>query len=192
MVTEAATTATTRLTYEEYLKEPVTMSRYDIVDGEMIMSAAPNPYHQRTSRRFFRPLDRFVTERELGEILYAPLDVIIQRHPLRTRQPDLLFISSERADVIIQDDRIHGGPDLVVEILSPSNSRADIESKLADYARIGVRECWLAAPQGCTVETLLLEGGEWRRLAIRGVGENVETVVLQGLELPVSEIFQGA
>ena len=189
MVTE--TTTTTRLTYEEYLKEPVTMSRYDIVDGEMIMSAAPNPYHQRTIRSTFRPLDRFVIERELGEILFAPLDVIIQRNPLRTRQPDLLFISNERAN-IIQEDRIHGGPDLVVEILSPSNSRADIEAKLADYARIEVRECWLAAPYGCTVETLLLEDGEWRRLAIRGVGENVETVVLQGLELPVSEIFAGA
>lgn len=192
MVTEATTTTTTRLTYEEYLKEPVTMHRYDIVGGEMIMSAAPNPYHQRTLRRIFRPLDRFVTERGLGEILFAPLDVIIQRNPLRTRQPDLLFISSEKADIIIQDDRIHGGPDLVVEILSPSNSRADIESKLADCARIGVRECWLLASQGRTVETLQLENGEWKRLAIRGVGENVETEVLQGLELNVIEIFQGA
>ena len=95
MVTE---TTTTRLTYEEYLNEPVTMLRYDIVDGKVIMSAAPNPYHQRTSKRVFRPLDRFVMERELGEVFYAPLDVIIQRDPLRTRQPDLLFISNERAD----------------------------------------------------------------------------------------------
>lgn len=45
MVTE---TTTTRLTYEEYLNEPVTMLRYDIVDGKVIVSAAPNPYHQRT------------------------------------------------------------------------------------------------------------------------------------------------
>ena len=186
------TTTQTKLTYEEFLNEPVTMLRYDIVDGEVIMSAAPNPYHQRTSRRIFRPLDRFVTERGLGEVLYAPLDIIIQRAPLRTRQPDLLFISSESADVIIQDDRIHGGPDLVVEILSPSNSRADIESKLSDYARIGVRECWLLAPQGRTVETLQLDVGDWNRLDIRGPGENVETVVIQGLELPVSDIFEGA
>jgi Uma2 family endonuclease len=56
----------------------------------------------------------------------------------------------------------------VVEILSQSNSRADIESKLADYARIGVRECWLVAPQGRTVEVLELDAAEWRRLSIRG------------------------
>ena len=186
------TTTQTKLTYEEYLKEPETKLRFDIVDGEVIMTAAPNPYHQRTLRRTFRPLDRFVNERGLGEILFAPLDIIIQRNPLRTRQPDLLFISNEKADIIIQDDRIHGGPDLVIEILSPSNSRAEIEGKLADYARISVRECWLLAPQGRTVETLQLDSGEWNRLAIRGIGENVETVVLQGLELAVTDIFQGA
>lgn len=126
----------------------------------------------------------------MGEVLYAPLDIVIQRNPLRTRQPDLLFISNERAG-IIQDDRIHGGPDLVIEILSPSNSRGEIEEKMSDYARIGVRECWLVSPQGCTVETLQLDSGEWKRLAIRGVGESIEALVLAGLELPVSDIFQG-
>ena len=191
MVTEATTTTQTRLTYEEYLKEPESMLRYEIVDGEVIMSAAPHIEHQRTLKRTFRPIDRFVLERELGEILFAPVDIIVQREPLRTRQPDLLFISSEGA-AIIQDGRVHGGPDLVVEILSPGNSRAHVEGKLADYARLGVRECWLVAPPGHTVETLQLDGGQWQRLAIRGVGENVETVVLQGLELPVSEIFQDA
>ena len=191
MVTEATTTATNRLTYAEYLKEPESMLRYEIVDGEVIMSAAPHIEHQRTLKRAFRPIDRFVMERELGEILFAPVDIIVQREPLRTRQPDLLFISSEGA-AIIQDGRVHGGPDLVAEIMSPSNTRAEIERKLADYARIGVRESWLASPEGGTVETLQLDGGQWRRLAIRGVGENVETVVLQGLELPVSEIFQDA
>ncbi len=185
------TTQTKLLTYQEYLKEPETKLRFDIVDGKVIMSAAPSAYHQRTLRSAFRPLDRFVVERGLGEILFAPIDIVIQRDPLRTRQPDLLFISNESAG-IIQDDRIHGGPDLVAEILSPSNNRREIEGKLADYASINVRECWLIAPEGQTIEVLQLEGGEWKRLSIRGIGENVETVVLQGLELNVTEIFQGA
>ena len=185
------TTTRTRLTYQEYLKEPETMLRCEIVDGEVIMSAAPNIYHQRTIRRTFRPLDHFVADHGLGEIFFAPVDVIVRMEPLRVRQPDLLFISNERA-TIIQEDRVHGGPDLVVEILSPSNSRADVESKLSDYARIAVRECWLVAPQGRTVETLQLDGGEWNRISIRGLGETVETVVLIGLELPVSDIFQGS
>ncbi len=190
MTTTTATTQTT-LTYEEYLNEPETMFRYDIVDGEFVMSAAPNIYHQTVSGNVNEPVRRFVREHNLGGVWYAPVDVIVQQEPLRTRQPDLLFISNERAAIILEG-RVHGGPDLVVEILSPSNSRADIESKLADYARVGVRECWLMSPEGHTVEALQLYAGEWKRLALRGGGETVETVVLLGLELPVSEIFQGA
>ena len=185
------TTTQTKLTYEEYLKEPETMLRFDIVDGEVIMAAGPHIYHQTISGNINESVRRFVRQNSLGRVWYAPVDVIVQLVPLRVRQPDLLVISSEGA-AKIQDGRVHGGPDLVVEILSRSNSRRDIEEKLADYARIGARECWLAAPEGRTVETLLLEGGEWQRLAIRGVGEKVETVVLQGLELPISEIFEGA
>ena len=186
------TTAATqiRLTYEEYLKEPYTMSRFDIVDGEVIMSAGPTRPHQIISGNIYRPVHRFASEGGLGEVLYAPVDVVVRQEPLRVRQPDLLFVANENSSIL--GDRINGGPDLVVEILSPSNSRAGIESKLADYARIGVRECWLAAPEGRTVETLQLDGNEWKRLAIRGIGENVETVVLQGPELHVSEIFEGA
>ena len=184
------TTTGTKLTYEEYLNEPYTLSRFDIVDGEVIMSAGPTRPHQIVSGNIYRPVYRFVSEGGMGEVLYAPVDVVVQQEPLRVRQPDLLFVCNQNSDIL--GDRIQGGPDLVVKILSPSNSRAEIESKLSDYAEIGVRECWLVAPQGRTVEVLQLDGGEWKRLSIRGVGEDVETVVLQGLELTVSEIFQGA
>ena len=183
------TTTGTGLTYEEYLNEPYTLSRFDIVDGEVIMSAGPTRPHQIVSGNIYRPVHSFVSGRAMGEVLYAPVDVVVQQDPLRVRQPDLLYVSNENAGIL--GDRIQGGPDLTVEILSPSNSRADIESKLSDYARIGVRECWLVTPIGYTVEILQLNSGEWRRLAIRGIGENVETVVLQGLGLLVSDIFQG-
>ena len=190
MTTTPQTTRTT-LTYEEYLEEPETMLRYDIVDGEMIMSAAPNIHHQTTLGNLNEPVRRFVRQNQLGGVWFAPLDVVVQQEPLRTRQPDLLFISNARTAIIFEG-RVHGGPDLVVEILSPSNSRAEIEAKLSDYAQVGVKECWLIAPDGRTVETLQLYVGEWNRLTIRGVGETVETTVLQGLELLVSEIFEGA
>ncbi len=181
----------TKLTYQEYLNEPETMLRFDIVDGEVIMSAAPNIYHQRTSAKIYLPVHQFVSERGLGEVLYAPLDIIIQRDPLRTRQPDLLFISNQRAN-IVQDDRIHGAPDLVVEILSPGNTRAEIKGKLSDYAQIGVLECWLVSPQAQTVEVLQLQNGEWQRLRIHGPGETIQSTTLPGLDLPLSQIFQQA
>ena len=176
------TLQTARLTYQEYLDTPEIKARYDIVDGEMIMAPAPTTKHQIASQKIFVPVYTFVTDRGLGVVMYAPVDVIVQTSPLRTRQPDLLYISNENRHII--GDRIHGGPDLVVEILSPGNSRRDIESKLADYASIGVKESWLVSPQAHTVETLILENGEWRRKAIYGLGDMVESTVLPGLKLP--------
>ena len=182
-------TQTTRLTYEEYLKEPTTLARFEIIDGEVIMSAGPFLEHQAILRQLFLLVHSFVTERNLGEVWFAPLDVIVQQEPLRVRQPDLMFISNENRDIM--RERIYGGPDLAVEILSPSNTRSGIESKLADYAQIGVKECWLVSPQARAVEVLSLVDGAWSRLSLHGLGDNVLSGVLPGLELPVSDIFAG-
>ena len=179
----------TKLTYEEYLETPETMVRCEVVDGEVI-KAGPSVYHQTISGNINEPVRAFVRRNRLGRVLYSPVDVIVRRDPLRVRQPDLLFVSNERAGIL--GERIEGGPDLVVEIISPSNTRAEIESRLADYASLNVRECWLVYPQLHAVEVLRLEGGEWHRAYIRGAGENVESAVLPGLELQITEIFEDA
>ena len=126
----------------------------------------------------------------MGEVLYAPLDVVAQLEPLRVRQPDLLLISKERAG-IVREGRIYGGPDLVVEILSRGNRRAEMEGKLADYARIGVRECWVVSQRDFTVEVLALDNGGWRRVGVRGMGERVESVVVSGFGMEVGDVFRG-
>jgi Uma2 family endonuclease len=174
-------------TYQEYLDMPEMRARYDIIDGEMIMSAKPTLLHQTISKLLFMGIYPFVTEHKLGQVLFAPLDIIVREEPLRTRQPDVMFVSNENRGIL--RDFVHGGPDLVADILSPSNDRKNIEGKLADYAGLGVRECWLVSPQGQTVEVLVLEQGDWRRLAILGMGDNVKSAVLIGLALPVDEIF---
>jgi Uma2 family endonuclease len=115
------------------------------------------------------------------------LDVVIQRDPLRTRQPDLLFVSRDKVGTLGQI--IEVAPDLVVEVLSSGNSRFDVEDKLEDYARLGMQECWLVSPEARSVEVLGLEGGSWRRIAIYGLGDQVQSNVLASLALPVAEIF---
>ena len=179
----------TKLTYEEYLETPETMIRCEIVDGEVIV-AGPSLNHQIISGNINDPLRAFVRGNQLGRVVYAPVDVVVQRDPLRVRQPDLLFVSNERADIL--GERIEGGPDLVVEIISPSNTRAEIVGRLADYASLNVRECWLVYPQIHAAEVLRLEGDEWRRAYIRGAGEWLESVVLPGLELNIADFFEGA
>jgi Uma2 family endonuclease len=182
------TTQVQRLTYEEYLKLPEIKKRYDIIDGEMIMAPGSTTEHQFDSRRIFRLLDRFVVEHQLGEVLYAPLDILIQREPLRTRQPDILFVSNERRHIL--GPIIEGAPDLVVEILSPSNTRRGIEAKLADYAHLGVRECWLVSQEARTVEVLRLVDGAWQRAHLYGIGDRVRSDVLEGFESEVLQLFE--
>ena len=180
----------TRLTYQEYLDSPETIARYDILDGEMVMAPAPIFRHQVTSGNIYTPVCAFVTEQGLGVVAYSPVDVMIQTEPLRTRQPDVLYVGNENRHII--GEMVHGGPDLVIEILSPGNSRRDSESKLEDYASIAVKECWLVSPEAGTVEVLSLVDGAWKRLSLRGLGDDVSSEVLADLELPVSEIFADA
>ncbi len=184
------TTQTKPLTWADYLEGPECKLRKEIVDGEVIVFAAPTVRHQTIMGRIFVPTYLFAASQGLGQVWCAPVDVVVQVEPLRVRQPDLIFVSNERADII--GDRINGGPDLAVEILSPSNSRSYIQNKLADYARINVLECWLASPEAHNIEVLRLEGGEWRRAYIRGAGERLELAALPGLDLDIAGIFLGS
>jgi Uma2 family endonuclease len=151
------------------------------------MAPAPTVIHQRILFRLARFLDQFVSEQQLGEVLIAPVDVIIGREPLRTRQPDLLFVSNEHTSILI--DQVDGAPDLVAEILSPSNTRSDLGAKLSDYAALGVLECWLVSPEARSVEVLRLTEGSWVRIAISGLGEQIQSQILPELQIDIAQLF---
>lgn len=182
------TVALKHLTYADYLSLPEMKARYSIIDGALVMDAAPTPDHQRVVQRTFVRLDSFVHERQLGTVFLAPLDIVIRRDPLRTRQPDVMFISNARRYIIGQQV-IEGGPDLVIEILSPTNTRQELEEKLRDYQSINVREAWIVATQGQTVEVLQLSPERIERLGLYGLGDLIVSQVLSELQLTVDEIF---
>lgn len=176
------------LTYADYLKAPEEMKRYEIIDGVVCdMSPGPNASHQQILGDLFVLLYNFVRKNRLGRVFLAPLDIVVRTEPLRTRQPDLMFISTKR--FVIIHDRVHGGPDLVIEILSPGNTKRHVEGKLGDYVQLGITECWMISPKAQTVEILELAGSTYRRRALYGAGETLESGVLPGLKLPVRSIF---
>jgi Uma2 family endonuclease len=177
------------LTYADYLALPEMRARYEIIDGVMMMMCpAPTTKHQFVIGNLHVLLRNFVRRHKLGTVLLSPVDIIVQRVPkLRTRQPDILFVSHVRRSII--KDQIEGGPDLVIEILSPGNTRRQIERKLADYVRIGVRECWLVSMEAEIVEVLQLSAKEIKRLGLYGAGDHVRSAVLPELALPVKKIF---
>ena len=184
--------ATRELTFEDYLRLPETRKRQEVIDGVIVMSPAPTVRHQRILLRLARHFDDHVTRGGLGLVIMAPIDVLIRKAPkLQTRQPDLLFLSTEKLAGLDLDrtNIVEVAPDLVVEIASPSDRPGAWTAKLADYAAIGVREVWRAKPKDEAIEVLALDGGEYRRAGQYRRGEVVASVVLPGLALPVAAIF---
>ncbi|MBI4639658.1 MAG: Uma2 family endonuclease [Candidatus Tectomicrobia bacterium] len=185
---------TKMITYEEYLAMPEIKRRYEIIDGEFIMAPGPTPDHQWVVGDAFALLRTFVNERGLGVVLVAPVDVVIQRDPLRTRQPDVLYLSAERSGIrgraqLRELQVLEIPPDLVVEVLSPSNTRREMEDKLKDYMKIGVRECWLISPEGETVEVLRLSSEGAETVNIYGISGTLRSEILEGFTLSIREIF---
>ena len=188
------TTSTKRLTYEEWQALPETNQRCEVVDGVLFMPPSPTDEHQWLGFEIATHISPFVRERELGIVLMAPRDVLIRREPLRIRQPDVLFLSAARAGVrrpsdLVGQSRIEAPLDLVIEVISPSNTRRYVEQKLVDYHSIGVLEAWLADFPTRTIEVWRLAANSMALAATLGMGDTLRTEVLPGFALPVADIF---
>ena len=173
------------LTYEDYLALPETMQRYEIIDGELIMPSAPLIGHQWRSDEICSLMRSYVNEHRLGLVLSAPVDVMITQNPVRTRQPDLLYISFERLEKYGLDELeelpyFDIAPELVVEIVSPSESPRKVEEKLADYRRIGVQECWLVRSREGAIEVVQFVPNSSQTVERFNRGESVQSHVLPG------------
>ncbi|HEY3123310.1 MAG TPA: Uma2 family endonuclease [Thermoanaerobaculia bacterium] len=174
-----------RFTYQDYLLLPEDR-RYEVIDGDLFMTPAPTPYHQLVSKRIERLIDDFVEKNGLGLVLYAPCDVVLSETDVV--QPDILFVSASRIS-IVGDKFISAAPDLIVEVLSPATETRDRVAKTKLYAKKGVRELWIADPEARTIEVLVNSGEGFRRDSLAGAGETLRSVLLEGLEIPLSAVF---
>ena len=177
----------TKLTYEDYAKTPEG-DRYELIDGELIELTSPRIAHQRFLAKLYRFVSTFVEADQLGEIFIAPTDVVLD--DTNTFQPDLFFVSNERADIVTPEN-IQGAPDLVVEILSPSTQSRDWGIKRDLYALHGVKEYWVASTYEERVWILIL--GEDGLYAVAAVYERDDTLAsptLAGLSLDLNAVFE--
>ena len=185
---------TKHLTFADYLNLPTIMRRYDIVNGEMIMSAAPSGRHQAIIGNIYVVVRAYLRENRRGIIIFAPCDIVIRRDPLRTRQPDLFIFLQGREDVgdlenLLDQPVIERAPDVTIEIISRHETRRSLAEKVEDYRLIGVKECWMVSPQAQTVEVLRLSSEGVRTVGIYGVGMRVHSEILDCLALPIDDIF---
>ena len=177
----------TIMTTAEYLATPETVLPRELAFGVMRVAESPIVPHQRIVRDLTIALTAFTRAHRLGEVLPAPMDVILDRDAHLVVQPDILFVSAARAEIV--SDRIHGAPDLVVEVLSPYPRIGRIHEKVEWFARYGVRECWLVDLPRRQIVVLTFADG---RIASRAVSERrqaVETSVLAGLRYTPGDLF---
>jgi Uma2 family endonuclease len=174
--------------YEDWARLPDDGTRYEVIDGVLYMAPPPSTAHQSTSNRLSNVMTNHADNHRLGHVFTAPIGVRLPDHPVPV-QPDILFIRAER-EGIIGGQYVEGAPDLVVEILSPSNWSYDREEKFRLYEEAGVPEYWIVDPRIKSVEVFVLEADEYVLLGKWGAGETAASRVLAGFEIPVASIFR--
>lgn len=183
------TTASAKLTYEDYAAFPDDGRRHEIIDGEHYVSPSPRTKHQDILGRLFAILRGHVLASGSGRAYCAPLDVVLSE--IDVVQPDLFFISRERGSIVTEAN-IQGAPDLVIEILSESTRRIDEVVKRKRYEHFGVKEYWIIDPVLDTIKIYRREDAGFTRVAELSVetGGRIETPLLPGFAIEVADIFR--
>ena len=181
----ASSTPTFKFTYADYRNAPDD-KRYELLDGDLVVVPAPKEVHQRVLINLTILLGQLVRHTGVGEIYAAPFDVVLTDTDVV--QPDLLFVSNERAH-IITDENVQGAPDLVIEILSPSTAERDKTFKRSLYAKHGVKEYWLVDTDAETVTVLVWDAHHFVEIGVCGKGQTLSSPTLKGFTLNSDEIF---
>lgn len=182
----ATTQPVVRLTYEDYCATPED-ERCELLDGELVMVAAPNLKHQSVQGNLHFHLRLFITRYKLGELFLAPCDVVLSDTDVV--QPDLLFVSRERQHLLSGGENVQGAPDLVIEILSPATAERDRGYKRELYGKHGVREYWLVDPMAETVTVHRQRNGVLTLAHTFNREQTLRSALLPGLDLHLEDIF---
>ncbi|MEX2049011.1 MAG: Uma2 family endonuclease [Gemmatimonadota bacterium] len=153
----------TRWTYAEFARLPSeTGTRYEIIDGELVVTPSPSVRHQRIVTDLVTLLNTFVRSNDLGQLFSGPLDVLFAEGDYL--EPDVVFVGHGKAK-LVSERGIEGPPDLVVEVASPSTAKRDRGIKLDRYRHFGVREYWMVDGYARTLEVWdLARGAETARV----------------------------
>jgi Uma2 family endonuclease len=176
-----------RYTYDELVAEyPESNRPCELWDGELIMSPAPSFYHQEIVLRFSHQLYDWVWKHNLGKVVSGPVDMVLSPH--RAMQPDVVFISRERLDIIAKT--INGPVDLAVEVISLGDRNRDRIEKRDLYEQYGIKEYWLIDPEAQTIEVLQLDKGRYQLLTHATSGQKAASKLLPGFEVQVTSFLK--
>ena len=166
------------MTLSEYFQTPETTLPRELIDGVLRVADAPFVSHQRVVLRLAMAMQQHVERTGNGEVLVAPVDVVLDPDRPLVVQPDLLYVSTERSSIV--DDRVYGAPDLVIEVLSPRPRIGDLNERVEWFATYGVREIWLYDQLKRALDILECDGGAVREASTFGEPAQIASGVLPG------------
>lgn len=151
------------ISFEEYLEQSSDTHICEWVDGKIINMPGASFEHQSLSKFLVTILNLFVTQNDLGEIVYSPFVMKLEAER-RGREPDILFVGNEKQH-LIKKNFLDGAADLVVEIISPESVGRDRGEKFVEYEAAGIKEFWLIDPTRKQAEFYNLNDEGFYRLA---------------------------
>ena len=179
-----------KLTYDDFVLFPDDGLRHELIDGEHYVTPSPNRKHQKISGNLFLLIGAWLEQHPIGQIYFAPFDVIFSMFDVV--EPDLLYMSNERAATVLTAANVQGTPELVIEIGSPGTRKRDETIKRRPYERAGVSEYWVVDPELDVVRVYQREGETFARPVELSAeaGDVLTTTLLSGLELPLARVFR--
>ncbi len=139
------TTSRGYVTFEEYLEQSSDTRICEWIDGEIIFMPGASFEHQTLSKFLVTILNLFVTQKDLGEIVFSPFAMKLESQR-RGREPDILFVGKEKTH-LIKKNYLDGAADLAIEIVSPESIGRDRGEKFIEYETAGIKEYWLIDPE---------------------------------------------
>ncbi|MGH8605976.1 MAG: Uma2 family endonuclease [Gammaproteobacteria bacterium] len=179
---------TSAVTSDELLRMPNDGHRYELLDGELRKMAPAGQKHGRIIINITTPLDQYVRANQLGAVYAAETGFQLTRNPDTVRAPDVAFVSSERLAKLGEVEGYWpGAPDLAVEVISPSDSYADVEDKVFDWRTAGTRLVIVVNPRKRAV--MLYKS--LSEISVLTEGDTIDANdVVPGWKLPVRNVFE--
>jgi Uma2 family endonuclease len=173
-------------TLEQLAQMPDDGRLHEIDQGVLIEMTRPNSRHGELQANMIGLLREYVRRHRLGKV-YTESGCVLARNPDTLRGPDAAFVRNERLKDVPKDGWAPFGPDLVVEIVSPSDTARQIDRKVHQYLDAGTRAVWIVYPDTQSV-WICEPGGQGRR--IEGDAVLSSPNALPGFEISVKEIFE--
>jgi Uma2 family endonuclease len=164
----------------------------ELIKGKIFkMSPAPRTSHQKISMGLSTIIFNFLKNKQC-QVFHAPFDVILpignKKNDKATTvvQPDIVVICDPE---IIKEAGCFGVPNLLIEILSPSTAKKDLQDKYNVYEEAGVDEYWIVYPEIHYIEVFILENNKYKPKVSYFKDDILKTAILPGLEIKIEDIF---